>query len=59
MMRGVDYRQRSGLCLIVAKSFKTNRDRDQGLMRVGRYGDKCLRVKLSDVDIIDKNTLFA
>ena len=38
IMRGTDFRAQSkGICLILAKGFSTQRDADQGLMRVGRY----------------------
>jgi hypothetical protein len=30
--------------LIVAKSFNSNNDLQQGLGRVGRFGDKCYRI---------------
>ena len=38
IMRGTDFRAQSkGICLILAKGFSSQRDADQGLMRVGRY----------------------
>ena len=40
MMRGVDYRNDGkGLVLVIGKSFSTARDAEQGLARVGRFGD--------------------
>ena len=40
MMRGVDYRSDGkGLMLVIGKSFSTIRDAEQGLVRVGRFGD--------------------
>ena len=40
MMRGVDYRSDGkGLMLVIGKSFSTARDAEQGLARVGRFGD--------------------
>jgi hypothetical protein len=40
MMRGVDYRSDGkGLVLVIGKSFSTARDAEQGLARVGRFGD--------------------
>ena len=56
MMRGVDYRSDGkGLLLVVAKSFSTNRDAEQGLARVGRFGDNCARMVLKGVEIVDVN----
>lgn len=43
-MRGFDYRAPSkGITLIIAKLFKSKRDYNQALLRVGRYGDACQR----------------
>ena len=37
-MRGFDYRAKTfGVCLVVDKGFESQRDRDQGLARVGRF----------------------
>jgi hypothetical protein len=56
MMRGVDYRSDGkGLLLVVAKSFSTNRDAEQGLARVGRFGDNCARMLVTGVEIVDAN----
>jgi hypothetical protein len=56
MMRGVDYRSDGkGLLLVVAKSFSTNRDAEQGLARVGRFGDNCARMLVQGVDLVDSN----
>ena len=44
LMRGYDYRgHERGLTLILDQSFESQRDVDQGLARVGRYGEKCHR----------------
>jgi|688.fasta_scaffold37673_4 hypothetical protein len=44
-MRGSDFRSKDvGITLIVAKSFNSNNDLQQGLGRVGRFGDKCYRI---------------
>lgn len=44
-MRGVDYRAKEfGIYLVINQGFETQRDCDQGLARVGRFGDKCERV---------------
>ncbi len=53
-MRGTDFRAPlKGLSLIVAKSFECQRDADQGLARVGRFGDKCERLLLPGVDLVE------
>jgi len=58
-MRGLDFRApRLGMVLIVNAPFSSPRDRSQGLSRVGRFSDKCQRIKLgtfADVDN-DKST---
>ena len=54
-MRGYDYRAfMRGICLVIAKSFVTRHDADQGLARVGRYGDKCQRILVNGVSLVDK-----
>ena len=53
-MRGVDLRAPTkGVKLVIAKSFSCQRNADQGLMRVGRYGDPCERLICSYVDLVD------
>ncbi len=49
-MRGLDYRSsdKIQMTLIVAKSFNNKREAMQGYHRVGRLGDKCLRVICKD-----------
>ena len=55
MMRGIDYRaRRKGICLVVDKPFPSERDKIQGLARVGRFGDECVRVKFEGVDLVDR-----
>jgi len=54
-MRGTDFRSPiHGICLIVAKSFESNRDAEQALARVGRFDDKCERLLLSGVPLVDQ-----
>jgi hypothetical protein len=44
-MRGFDYRAKTtGLALVLAKSFRYEREAIQGLNRVGRNGDECKRI---------------
>ena len=55
MMRGVDYRSDAkGLLLVINKTFTTNRDAEQGLARVGRFGDQGCRVLVQGIELVDK-----
>lgn len=59
-MRGTDFRCTNvGITLIVMKSFSSFRAAQQGLNRVGRFGDKCCRYIIDGVqlvnDISDRN----
>ena len=43
-MRGLDYRsKKNSISLVIAKSFVTERDFQQVMVRVGRQNDKCRR----------------
>jgi len=54
-MRGLDFRApRLGMTLLVAAPFSTPRDLSQGLSRVGRFGDSCLRVKVGAFEDVDR-----
>ena len=54
MMRGVDYRSDGkGLLLVINKTFTTNRDAEQGLARVGRFGDASYRVLVKGIELVD------
>jgi len=54
-MRGNDFRSPiNGICLIVAKSFESDRDAEQALARVGRFEDNCERLLLSGVPLVDQ-----
>ena len=54
MMRGVDYRSDDkGLLLVIRKTFTTNRDAEQGLARVGRFGDQGCRVLVKGIELVD------
>jgi hypothetical protein len=54
-MRGFDYRAESGsITLVIAKSFAYAREAIQGLNRVGRLGDKCKRIVLASVPLINE-----
>ena len=53
-MRAIDYRAPdTGMSLVIAKSFNHSRQSLQGLGRVGRNGDKCNRVRLENVELVD------
>ena len=55
MMRGVDYRSDGkGLLLVINKTFSTKRDAEQGLARVGRFGDVCVRFLVKGVELVDR-----
>ena len=55
MMRGVDYRSDGkGLLLVIQKTFTTNRDAEQGLARVGRFGDVCVRFLVKGIELVDQ-----
>ena len=57
MMWGVDYRSDSkGIKLVIDKSFSTNRDALQGLSRVGRFGDECMRYLVGGVELFNPTT---
>jgi len=45
------------MTLIIAKSFDNKREAMQGYHRVGRFGDKCLRVIFKDNPLIDTKAL--
>jgi hypothetical protein len=52
-MRGYDYRSEEGLALFIAKSFENAREAQQGLGRVGRFGDPCKRYIKEGVNLVD------
>ena len=55
-MRGVDLRApMKGVTLVIAKSFSCQRNADQGLMRVGRYGDPCRKLIWEQTALINEN----
>ena len=57
-MRGTDYRAEmpsNGIALFMAAPFGDVRERLQGLLRVGRRGDKCCRIQDTSVKEIDDN----
>ena len=54
-MRGIDYRSAdASMTLVIAKPFENQREAVQGFNRVGRFGDKCCRVRFSEVQLVDK-----
>ena len=53
-MRGIDCRAPvKGVTLVITKSFSCQRNADQGLLRVGRYGDPCSRYTMEGVRLVD------
>ena len=53
-MRGVDLRSPiKGVTLVIAQSFSCQRNADQGLMRVCRYGDPGRRVMAMETSLVD------
>lgn len=53
-MRGVDYRApQVGIMLLIGKSFANAREAGQGLARVGRLTDKCLRIAIEGIPLVD------
>ena len=51
-MRGIDYRA-PAIALLIGKSFGNARDGDQGLKRVGRKGDRCQRIAIEGIPLVD------
>ena len=53
-MRGTDLRAPiKGVTLVIAKSFSCQRNADQGLMRICRYGDPGLRVIAQGIRLVN------
>ena len=53
-MRGLDFRAPTiGMVLIVNAAFSSPRDKSQGMGRVGRFKDKCTRVKFGTFEDVD------
>jgi superfamily II DNA helicase RecQ len=40
-MRGIDYRSKVGITLVLAVAFENASELEQGMSRVGRDGDSC------------------
>ena len=54
-MRGIDLRAPiKGVTLVIARSFSCQRNADQALMRVGRYGDPCHRFIAEGLALVDE-----
>ena len=59
-MRGIDLRApETGVTLVIAKSFGCQRNADQGLMRVCRYGDPGRRFLVKGVPLVDAKQALA
>jgi hypothetical protein len=58
-MRGFDYRAKAiGIALVLAKSFRYEREAIQGLNRVGRNGDECKRILFKQIPVVDLDAAF-
>jgi hypothetical protein len=56
-MRGVDYRAPgTGIALFISTSFSHERDAIQGVNRVGRFGEHCVRYLVDGVALIDEKS---
>ena len=54
LMRGTDFRApTTGLALVMDRGLESERDVQQALGRVGRFGEKCRRLAVTDVNLID------
>lgn len=54
-MRGIDYRASTlGISLIITMPFANTREAQQGLNRVGRFGDPCKRYIVKGIELVDK-----
>ena len=61
LMRGIDYRaaigkdtESDGIDLLVARSFNSPREVEQGLSRVGRYNEPSGRYSIASVCLLDQ-----
>ena len=54
-MRGLDYRARTNsISLVITRSFVTDRDHYQAIVRVGRQNDKCKRFGIKGISRINQ-----
>ena len=54
LTRGSDWRSPDvGMALVLDRGFESQRDLQQALARVGRFGDRAVRVKSNNVELID------
>ena len=54
LTRGTDWRSPDvGMALVLDRGFESERDLQQALARVGRFGDRAVRVKSNNVELID------
>jgi len=59
-MRGLDFRARKfGMALVINASFSCPREKSQGMNRVGRFTDKCERIKLGEQPDVDPKLSMA
>ena len=54
-LRGLDYRSYdNGMLFISTRSFQHRREMIQAAYRVGRGGDRCRRVLMGDIELVDR-----
>ena len=57
LLRGVDYRSREGIDLLIAHPLMNKRMLTQCLGRVGRGTDKCSRFVIKGMELLDHETV--
>ena len=56
IMRGTDFRAPStGIALVVDRGLESERDAQQALGRVGRFGERCVRYIVENVQLVDEH----
>ena len=56
IMRGTDFRAPStGIALVMSRGLESERDVQQALGRVGRFGEKCVRYSVENVQLVDED----
>jgi hypothetical protein len=58
-MRGIDYRSKNGITLVIASPFENDTELEQGMSRVGRDGDPYCIAAVKDLKLIDEEKELA